>query len=81
MFFDSSSHPRRVFTVTGFFTAATIRRVISTISGTSRIIPDPAPRPAIFFTGHPKLMSITSGPAASAMRAASTIGSIRWPYS
>ena len=79
MFFDSSSQPRRVFTVTGFPTASTIRRVISTISGTSRIMPDPAPRPAIFFTGQPKLMSMMSGPAASAMRAASTIGSTRCP--
>ena len=79
IFFDSSSHPRRVFTVTGLFTAPTIRRVISTISGTSRIMPDPAPRPAIFFTGQPKLMSMMSGPAASAIRAASTIGSTRWP--
>ena len=65
--------------VTAVRTACTIRRVISTISGTSRIMPDPAPRPAIFFTGQPKLMSMMSGPAASAMRAASTIGSIRWP--
>ena len=56
-----------------------MRRVISTMSGTSRIMPEPAPRPAIFFIGHPKLMSMMSGPAASAMRAASTIGSIRWP--
>ena len=79
MFFDSSSHPRRVLTVTGSFTASTMRRVISTISGTSRIMPDPAPRPAIFLTGQPKLMSIRSGPAASARSAASTIGSTRWP--
>ena len=77
MFLCSSSQPRRVFTVTGTFTASTIRRVISTISGTSRIIPLPAPRPAILRTGQPKLMSMTSGRAASAMRADSTIGSIR----
>lgn len=79
MFFDSSSHPSRVLTVTGFRTARTIWRVISTISGTSRIMPDPAPRPAIFLTGQPKLMSMMSGSAASAMRAASTIGSMRCP--
>ncbi len=79
MFFDSSSHPSRVFTVTGRRTASTIRRVISTISGTSRIMPDPAPRPAIFFIGQPKLMSITSGPAASARCAASTIGAMALP--
>ena len=79
MFFESSSHPSRVLTVTGNRTACTMRRVISTILGTSRIIPEPAPRPAIFLTGHPKLISITSGAAASAIRAASTIGSISLP--
>ena len=76
MFFESSSHPSRVLTVTGRRTASTMRRVISTIFGTSRIMPLPAPRPAILRTGQPKLMSIRSGPAASATRAASTIGSI-----
>ena len=62
MFFESSSQPRRVLTVTGRRTASTIRRVISTIFGTSRIMPLPAPRPAILRTGQPKLMSIRSGP-------------------
>ncbi len=80
MFFESSSQPRRVLTVTGSDTASTMRRVISTIKGTSRIMPDPAPRPAIFFTGQPKFISIKSGRAVSAIRAASTIGSTRWPY-
>ena len=43
-------------------------------------IPDPAPLPATFFTGQPKLMSITSGFACSTILAASTIEATSLPY-
>ena len=86
MIFESSSQPRRVFTVTGFFTASTIIFVIITILSGSLIIPEPAPRPAILLTGQPKLMSIRSQPwppaisaADSAILAASTIESGLFP--
>ena len=79
MILFSQSHPRRVLTVTGNFTASTTERVICSSLGTSRSIPAPAPFDATFFTGHPKLMSMTSGPAASAIFAASTIGSTSLP--
>ena len=85
--FESSSHPSRVLTVTGSFTASTTILVISTILSGSLIIPEPAPLRAILLTGHPKFMSITSAPcppaisdAFSAMTAASTMASGMFPY-
>ena len=85
--FESSSHPSRVFTVTGLRTASTMLFVIITILSGSRIIPEPAPLPAILLTGHPKFMSMTSHPcppaiwsALSAILAASTIASGLFPY-
>ena len=76
---ESWSQPRRVFTVTGSFTACTTARVMASSCGTLRNMPDPAPLPATFFTGQPKLRSMTSGRAASQMRAASTIESTSRP--
>ncbi|OQA46590.1 MAG: hypothetical protein BWY47_01629 [Bacteroidetes bacterium ADurb.Bin302] len=76
-----SSQPKRVFTVTGVFTEATTARVISSIRGMSLSKPAPAPLPATFFTGHPKLISIISGFASSARFAASAIASGSFPYS
>ena len=75
----SQSHPNRVFTVTGTFTAFTTSLVISSINGIFRSIPAPAPFPATFFTGQPKLISITSGFACSTIFAASTISSVVLP--
>ena len=83
---ESSSHPSRVFTVTGSFTASTTCLVISTILSGSLIIPEPAPLRAILLTGHPKLMSTRSAPcppaisaAFSAITPASTIASGMFP--
>ena len=76
----SASHPRRVLTVTGIFTASTTARVISSISGMFCNMPAPAPLPATRFTGQPKLRSSTSGRACSTMRAASTIVAVSRPY-
>ena len=76
----SWSHPNRVFTVTGTLTAFTTSRVISSINGMFLSIPAPAPLPATFFTGQPKLMSITSGFACSTILAASTMSSTERPY-
>ena len=74
-------HPKRVFTVTGVLTAFTTLRVMSSRRGTFWSIPAPAPLPATFFTGQPKLMSITSGCAwSSTIFAASTIDSTSLPY-
>ena len=73
-------HPKRVFTVTGVFTAFTTSRVMSNSSGMFCSMPAPAPLPATFFTGHPKLMSITSGFTCSTIFAASTIDSTSRPY-
>ena len=70
-----SSQPRRVLQVTGVETALTTARVISSILGTSRRSPAPAPLPATFLTGQPKLMSMKSGWAVSTIRAASAIAS------
>ena len=82
MILELSSQPRRVFTVTGVLTASTTAFVMATSLSGSRIMPLPAPRPAIFDTGQPQLMSIVSAPcppassaARSAIRAASTIDS------
>ena len=75
-----ASQPRRVFTVTGIFTASTTARVISSISGMFCSIPAPAPLPATRFTGQPKLMSSVSGCACSTMRAASTMVAVSRPY-
>ena len=76
----SASQPRRVLTVTGILTALTTSRVISSINGILRSIPAPAPFPATFFTGQPKLISRISGCAASQIRAASTIDATSLPY-
>ena len=73
-------HPRRVFTVTGSFTASTTLRVISSSFGMFCSMPAPAPLLATFFTGQPKFRSITSGPASSTIFAASTIASMSRPY-
>ena len=75
-----SSHPRRVFTVTGTSTASTTARVISNILGMFCNMPAPAPLPATFLTGQPKFRSSTSGCARSTtMRAASAIGPGSFP--
>ena len=76
----SASQPRRVFTVTGIFTASTTARVISSISGMFWSMPAPAPLPATRFTGQPKFRSRMSGRACSTMRAASTIVAVSRPY-
>ncbi len=75
-----ASHPKRVFTVTGIFTASTTARVISSILGIFCSIPAPAPFPATLFTGQPKLISRMSGCACSTILAASTIVSVSFPY-
>ncbi len=76
-----SLHPSRVFAVTGVCTALTTASVISSMRGIFCNIPAPAPFPATFFTGHPKLRSITSGCASlSTMRAACTTSSVVRPY-
>ena len=74
------SQPKRVFTVTGVLTASTTARVMSSIRGILRSIPAPAPLPATFLTGQPKLMSIMSGWTLSTIFAASTIDSTSRPY-
>jgi hypothetical protein len=60
-------------------TAFTISSAILTIFGISRKSPAPAPFEAIFFIGHPKLISIKSGLDCSATLAAITIESIFEP--
>ena len=74
------SQPRRVFTVTGVCTAFTTSRVMSSMSGMFCSMPAPAPLPATFFTGQPKLRSMTSGCASSTIFAASTMASVSRPY-
>ena len=54
MILELSSQPRRVFTVTGVLTASTTAFVMATSLSGSRIMPLPAPRPAIFDTGQPQ---------------------------
>ena len=61
----SSSHPKRVFTVTGSEVCFTIASVNETIKSISFKIPAPAPFETTFFTGQPKLISIISGLEAS----------------
>ena len=87
MILELSSQPRRVLTVTGLPTASTTALVMATILSGSRIMPEPAPRPAILLTGQPKLMSMMSAPwppassaALSAIFAASTMASGKLPY-
>ena len=80
MMMCDASHPSLVFTVTGRLTAFTTSRVISSIRGMFCSMPAPAPLPATFFTGHPKLRSMRSGRACSTMRAASTMASTERPY-
>ena len=77
----SSSHPKRVFTVTGMSDTFTIAETIASSFGTSRSIPAPAPRPAIFFTGQPKFKSSTSGRTDRIILAPSTMLSMSCPYS
>ena len=76
----SLSQPNRVFTVTGVLTAFTTSLVMSSSSGMFFNIPEPAPLFATFFTGQPKLMSITSGFTCSTILAASTIEATSLPY-
>ena len=68
---DSGPRPMRVLTVTGSDTLSTTIFAIATMAVGSRSHPAPAPRPAIFGTQHPQLMSMKSGSASSAKRAAS----------
>ena len=73
---ESWSHPSRVLTVTGNSTAFTMPATMAAIFSGSRRSPAPAPlHEATLLVGHPMLMSIRSGPACSAIRAASTITS------
>ena len=53
--------------------------VISSILGMFCNMPAPAPFPATFFTGQPKLISSMSGRASSTIRAAPTIASVSLP--
>ena len=76
----SAFHPSRVFTVTGTLTAFTTSRVISSMSGMFCSMPAPAPLPATFFTGQPKLRSMTSGCTCSTIFAASTMACTSRPY-
>ena len=62
---ESSSQPKRVFTVTGNLVCFTIASVRETIRSMSFKMPAPAPLLTTFLTGHPKLISIISGPLAS----------------
>ena len=67
----SPSHPERIFTVRGLWTAFfTFVRISCTFSG-KRMRSAPAPGPTICFAGHPILMSIASAPAVSTIWAAS----------
>ena len=62
-----SSIPRRIFTVTGMCggTASRTRLTISSAVSSWPSKNPPRHRPKTFFTGQPKLMSITSKPAAT----------------
>ena len=67
------SSPRRIFTETGMSTAsATAATIRPARSGASSSVA-PAPVFVTFLTGHPKLMSTMSAPAAATIRAASAI--------
>ena len=66
------SHPSRVLTVTGKCTAFTTAEVSRSILGMSFKMAEPAPLFTTFFTGQPQLMSMKSGAASSAIRAAVT---------
>ena len=80
MMICSLSQPKRVLAVTGNFTAFTTCLAISTIRGTSRSNPAPAPFWATRLTGQPKFKSMKSGCTSSTIRAASTIESTKRPY-
>ena len=72
-----SSHPVRIFTVTGMLTAATAALKMPAASFSSRISAEPASPLVTFFTGQPRLRSIRDAPRSSLSRAASatTLGS------
>ena len=69
----SSSHPARIFTVTGMDTASAIAATTAAACSGVRIRLHPALCLAIFGTGQPMLMSTMSAPNPSTIRAASAI--------
>ena len=72
-FTERSSHPARIFTVTGIFTARAIARTISAACAGSFIRLQPALCFAIFGTGQPMFTSTMSAPMPSTMAAADAI--------
>ena len=61
----SSSHPRRILSVTGTSTASITDWIISKASFGSRIKAEPDKAPVTFRAGQPIFMSIISAPASS----------------
>ena len=59
------SQPRRIFTVTGTFTALTTASAMRAAFSGSRISAEPSPLLTILPTGQPMLMSKISAPLAS----------------
>ena len=68
-----ASHPARILTVTGIFTARAIARTTFAASAGSRIRLQPAECLAIFGTGQPMFTSTMSAPMPSTICAASAI--------
>ena len=76
---DSSFQPSRVLTVTGRVASSRTAPVMASILSRLRRMPAPPSLQTTFLTGHPKLMSISVGSWASAIRAASRTWSISPP--
>ena len=77
----SSSQPRRIFAVTGIFTASTMPFTSAAVFSCSIIIAEPPPTRRIFFTGQPMLMSMLATPRSWRNTAASRISSGTEPKS
>ena len=73
-FFELSSHPSRILTVTGTSTASTAAATRASARSGSRIRAEPAMAPPVTsLAGQPKLRSMTCAPARAASRAPSAI--------
>jgi hypothetical protein len=70
---EDESQPRRIFTVTGTGTAATIAATTRAVAWTSRASAAPLPRLTTLETGHPRLTSTSTAPRSTQTTAASAI--------
>src|SRR5580704_5121132 len=70
---EEESQPRRIFTVTGTGTAATIAATTRAVACTSRASAAPLPRLTTLETGQPRLTSTSTAPRSTQTTAASAI--------